>query len=236
MIILRNSTSTTALLLAVLLAVLAGCSSADINSGRGAWNAPEYVYQPRHIKRKYAKAVKPMTSGDYAKAEERLLAFIDKYPGYPGAHVNLAIVYDKLEQADNAFAQLDLAEDLIKDYPPALNQRGIMKRRAGDFAGAEEAWTRATRKDPTYLNSWYNLGVLYDLYLQDLQMALDAYEEYQRQRIESGKEKIVNGRYIPPSGVEADPEVDRWIADLERRIGTARAAQASESTSTAESL
>ena len=77
--------------------LLSGCAAVkEVNTGRGAWNAPEYVYQPAWLKRKYAKAIKPMEEGDYATSAERLEAFVTTYPGYPGANVNLAIAYDQL--------------------------------------------------------------------------------------------------------------------------------------------
>ncbi len=215
--------------LAVAIAtLLSACSSVGFNEGRGAWNAPEHVYQPAWLKRKYVKAVKPMTKGDYEKAAVNLEEFVENYPGYPGAHVNLAISYDKLERPDDAYAQLDVAEELIDNYPPALNQRGAMQRRKGDFTAAEKSWKRAVKEDPAYLNGWYNLGVLYDLYLQDLPQALSSYEEYQRQLVSGGENDSFLGLGEPTAINEPDPEVQRWIVDLERRIGTTQATQASE--------
>jgi len=208
--------------------LLSACSGVGFNEGRGAWNAPEYVYQPAWLKRKYAQAIKPMEKQDYEQAAVTLEKFVNDYPGYPGAHVNLAIAYDRLQRQEDAYVQLDAAEALITDYPPALNQRGLMQRRDGDFRAAEQTWRRAVEKDPGYLNGWYNLGVLYDLYLQDLSQALAAYEEYQRQLVNSGESTYELGRHIPPPAIDPDPEVEQWIIDLQRRIGAAQAAQAAE--------
>ena len=70
--------------------------------------------------------------------------------------------------------------------------------------------------DPEYAYAWYNLGVLYDLYLQDLPAALDHYTS-------------VTSSVTGNAADEDAARSDRWIADLERRIGTpARAAQARE--------
>ena len=72
----------------------------------------------------------------------------------------------------------------------------------------------ATRVQPDYAYAWYNLGVLYDLYMQDLSAALECYRRYLSESAEG----------------EADPAVSRWITDLERRVGApAQAAQARES-------
>jgi len=185
--------------------------------GGGASSDAEYNYQPPWIKRKYQAALETMESGDDAVAAQTFEQFIDAHPHYPGAYVNLAIIYDRLDRPDDAYAMLETAKEIIPGYVPALNQEGLIKRRRGDFEGARQAWLEATQSDPEFANAWFNLGVLYDLYLQDLPAALDAYQRYQA---------TVAG---VQGGAEPDPEVERWIVDIERRIGqTAQAAQVSE--------
>jgi tetratricopeptide (TPR) repeat protein len=231
---LRNFTNTVIPAALTLAILLGGCATTDMkfNEGRGAWNAPEYVYQPPKIKRKYAAALVTMESGDDVAAAAEFEQFIEAYPHYPGAFVNLAIIYERLGRTDDAYAMLDQAMAIIPEYVYALNQQGMMKRRQGDFPGARDAWIRATEADPEYLNAWYNLGVLYDIYMQDLPAALAAYERYQQLYVNSNSEDGVyqSGKYVPPPKIDPDPEVARWIADLGRRIGrSARAAQTRES-------
>ncbi|MCP4277021.1 MAG: tetratricopeptide repeat protein [Gammaproteobacteria bacterium] len=215
-----------------LTILLSGCTVKDFNTGRGAWNAPEYVYQPTRVKRKYAAALKTMESGDDVEAAVQFEQFVDVYPYYPGAYVNLGIIYDRLERTDDAYAMLYRAIDIIPEYVYALNQLGMMKRRAGDFDGARNAWLRATKSDPEYLNAWYNLGVLYDIYMQDLPAALEAYQHYQALFVNTNRDEGYYkglGVYVPPPVIAPDPEVARWIADLERRIGNSpRAANVME--------
>jgi hypothetical protein len=107
-----------------------------------------------------------------------------------------------------------------------------MKRRQGDFAGAKEAWLRVTKTDPEYLNAWYNLGVLYDIYMQDLPAALAAYKRYQELYVNTNSDEGTYtgwGEYVPPPVIDPDPEVNRWIVDLERRTANSpRAAQVRE--------
>ena len=66
-------------------------------------------------------------------------------------------------------------------------------------------------RDGSSDGAWYNLGVLYDLYMQDIESALQAYRNYQ---------DVLTSAEVP---VEADPLVNRWIVDLERRQGQALA-------------
>jgi len=198
-------------MLALLL--LAGCASgpkpaadrADVIAGSGV---PREV--PPQAQTLYEQAVASMASGDAIDAELRLQEFLLQYPDYPGAHVNLAIIFadrDDLQAAENS-----LTDALIIDpgYAPALNQLGMVQRRQGKFAEAESAYLKAVAADPDYAYAHYNLAVLYDLYQQRLDLALTHYERYQ----------VLVGE---------DEQVTRWIADLKRRIESAtRAANVTE--------
>ena len=149
----------------------------------------------------YEQAVASMASGDAIDAELRFQEFLLQYPDYPGAYVNLAIIFadrDDLQAAENS-----LTDALIIDpeYAQALNQLGMLLRRQGKFEAAESAYMKAVTADPDYALAHYNLGVLNDLYLRRLDAALIHYERYQE----------LNGE---------DQQVSRWIADLKRRIGS----------------
>jgi len=202
------------LLLAALLA-LGGCASGPERAaptGASAAGAAEGAVRevPAEAQTLYEQAVAAMASGDEIDAELRFQEFLLRFPDYPGAHVNLAIIFagrDDLTAAENS-----LADALIIDprYAPALNQLGMVLRRQGRFTDAESAYMKAVTADPDYALAHYNLGVLNDLYLQRLDVALTHYERYQE----------LTGE---------DEQVTKWIADLKRRIGTEpRAANVTE--------
>jgi Tfp pilus assembly protein PilF len=152
-----------------------------------------------------------MAAGDNIDAELRLQEFLLQYPDYPGAHVNLAIIF--ADRGDLQAAENSLTDALIIDpeHAPALNQLGMLLRRQGKFLEAESAYMKAVTASPDYALAHYNLGVLNDLYLRRLDTALTHYERYQN---------LVN---------EEDKQVTRWIADLKRRISaTQRTANVTE--------
>jgi len=200
----------------VLTMLLAGCAGQAVQSDRAEQTQAlpaELVEAPVAVQRDYSAAVEQMERENDAAAASQFEDFVTRHPGYPGAYVNLAIIYDRQNRSEEALWLLDqaLAADPGSVY--ALNRLGLIKRRQGQFSEAEAAWLQATQADPQYAYAWYNLGVLYDLYLADLPAALDHYKRYQQ----------LSG------AAEQDLMVNRWIADLERRIGTpARAAQARE--------
>ena len=75
----------------------------------------------------------------------------------------------------------------------------MLLRRQGRFAEAQAAYERAISADPEYALAHYNLGVLNELYLQRIDLALLHFEYYQSL-----------------SGGEA--MVEKWIVDLRRRV------------------
>jgi Tfp pilus assembly protein PilF len=151
----------------------------------------------------YEQAVSALASGDKIDAELRFQEFLLQYPNYPGAHVNLAIIF--ADRRDDAATEGSLTDALIinPEYPPALNQLGMLLRRQGKFVEAESAYLKAVTASPDYALAHYNLGVLNDLYFKRFDVALQHYERYQ---------EIVG----------EDREVGRWIADLKRRLGSNR--------------
>ncbi len=191
-------------LLAALL-MLSACASGPkpAESGAGVAGVDGEAADAREIPPAaltlYEQAVASMAAGDTIDAELRFQEFLLQYPDYPGAHVNLAIIFAARD--DLQAAEMSLTDALIIDpvHAQALNQLGMLLRRQGRFEEAESAYMKAVTADPDYALAHYNLGVLNDLYLQRLDTALDHYERYQALAGE-------------------DQQVTRWIADLKRRI------------------
>ena len=154
---------------------------------------------PPNVQTLYEQAVASMAAGDDMDASLRFQEFLLQYPDYSGAHVNLAIIHAR--NGDDVAVEASITDALILDplQPQALNQLGLLLRRQGKFEAAENAYLKAVEADPDYALAHYNLGVLYDLYLQRLDAALHHYERYQEI---AGEDKLVM----------------RWIADLKRRV------------------
>ncbi len=147
----------------------------------------------------FEQAVAVMAAGDATDAELRFKEFLLQYPGYPGAHVNLAII--SARAGDDKAAEGHIVDALIIDpeHAAALNQLGMLLRRQGKFIEAEAAYLKAVTASPDYALAHYNLGVLNELYLQRLDAALQHFERYQE----------IAGE---------DRQVVKWIADLRRRL------------------
>jgi tetratricopeptide (TPR) repeat protein len=184
-----------ALLAALSLAACAGSPTAD----KAAADTAGQPVMPAAAQTQYEQAVAIMAAGDDVEAELRFAEFVLRYPDYPGAHVNLAILKARAGDDLQAEASIQAALALNAGYAPALNQLGMLRRRQGRFDEAEDAYLRAVAAQPDYALAHYNLGVLNELYLQRLEAALLHFERYQS----------LSGD---------DEQVGKWITDLKRRL------------------
>ena len=195
------------LLLPAAVLVVAGCaasgpkpvSQAEPGKTQRGDAQGAMIEVPPHARTMYEQAVSVMASGDFVDAELRLKEFLLQYPGYPGAHVNLAIIHSSNGNDSAAQSAIDAALALNPNHAAALNQQGMLFRRNGKFIEAEAAYLKAVTAAPDYALAHYNLGVLNELYLQRLDTALQHFERYQ-------------------ALVGEDKQVEKWIADLRRRV------------------
>lgn len=138
------------------------------------------------------------------KLDDAMLVFQQlsaQHPMLSGPLVNQALILYRQEKWDDALAMVEESLKVNERNPFAWNLRGMIMRQKGKFPDAREAYERALLIDGNYAKAHFNLGILADLYMQDLRLALTHYETYQTlQR-------------------KPDPAVNNWIADLRNRLG-----------------
>jgi len=138
------------------------------------------------------------------KLDDALISFqtlAAKHPNLSGPLINQALIYMRKEKPDDALDALNAALKVNPRNPYAWNLRGVLLRQQGKFKEARAAYEQAIGFDPQYAKAHFNLGVLADLYLQDLQLALHHYEKYQALQ------------------KKPDQAVGNWISDLRNRLG-----------------
>ena len=158
---------------------------------------------PPDAVQKFDAAVVHMNAGDLAAAEQSFRALATQYPTYSGPLVNLGILEAKAGRLAEAEKTLKSAIERNASNAAAFNQLGIVYRKLGRFQDADAAYRQAVTVDPNYANAFLNLGVLCDLYLQQPQRALEAYERYLE---------------LTPS---PDSRVNAWVTELRKRVGAA---------------
>jgi len=157
---------------------------------------------PPEAVQQFDRAVNSMSSGDLATAEKEFRALAAAYPTYSGPVLNLGILHAKAGKLEDAEKAINDAIARNANNAAAYNQLGIVYRKLGRFKEADEAYTRAVQIDPNYALAYLNLGVLCDLYLQEPERALEAYE-----------------RYLSLAS-SPDAKVSAWVTELKKRIGS----------------
>jgi tetratricopeptide (TPR) repeat protein len=204
---------------AALGLLLSGCGSAPTDSdarqekagAEGAAGVPAEPVLPPEAVQQFERAVQALSSGDLGTAEQGFRALATAYPSYSGPLLNLGILHAKAGKLDEAEKAIRDAIARNGNNAAAFNQLGIVQRKQGKFKEASDAYTRAVQIDPNYALAWLNLGVLCDLYLQEPQRALEAYE-----------------RYLSTASAP-DAKVNGWVTELKKRIGVdPRSAQTGE--------
>jgi len=184
----------------------AGVPAKSSKRGKGApeetTGAPVEAALPPEAVQQFEKAVALMGSGDFAAAEQGFRALAAAYPTYSGPPLNLGILHAKAGKLEEAEKEIRDAIARNGNNAAAYNQLGIVYRKQGKFKEADEAYTRAVQIDPNYALAYLNLGVLCDLYLQEPERALEAYE-----------------RYLSLASAP-DAKVSAWVSELKKRIGS----------------
>ena len=148
----------------------------------------------------YIEAVDSLRRGDTEQAIELLLQVSTDAPDKPYVFTNLGLAYFKLKKMDLAEQAFQEAISRSKADAVAYNHLGILLRYKGQFEEARKHYQRAITIDSDYANAHLNLGILFDIYLQDLKLALKQYEKYQ---------SLIDAE---------DKQVAGWINDIQRRL------------------
>jgi len=214
---LKSSSQVAALLAVALLAACQGVpkpepetalpASATISVEGSAelGAAPAAEAQPEPIdldQLAYDDAISALKQGHAESAQILLTRLARDGSEKPRLFTNLGLARFRLQQyelAERAFRQA-LARD--SDDAVAHNHIGIIERRKGNFDNALKAYQRAIEIDAKYARAHLNLGILFDLYLQDLEKALQQYRLYQA---------LIS---------DENEQVAGWILDIERRLKT----------------
>lgn len=193
--VLRAAGPVAAVVLALL--ILAGCATAPAPEPQAA--APEATVDPA-LQQRFEAGLAQLRGEDFAAAITTFQGIIEDNDPLAGVYANLGIALARSGDREAGRAALERAAELAPQQPVVLNQLGVLYRQAGRFQDAATAYREALAADPDYADAHVNLGMLCELYIHDLECALQHYRRYQE------------------LAVEADPEVELWIADVTRRL------------------
>jgi tetratricopeptide (TPR) repeat protein len=137
-------------------------------------------------------------SAEYDKAIKLFNKVIAQSPDNPVPYINLALVYEKMQNLALAEENLKLAIKLDPENPVASNEYALLYRKSGRFTEARQIYEKILGKHPDFIMAHKNLGILCDLYMKDYKCAL--------------KEYVIYSGLMPDDG-----NVKVWIADMQKR-------------------
>jgi Flp pilus assembly protein TadD len=162
--------------------------------------APAQPPPPARATADFARAVALVKAGKDDEAELEFQQIATGYPAYPGALVNLGILYRKHGELAKSDQALHAAVQRAANDAQGWCELGVTLRLEGKFHEAVDAYHQAIGLSPDFAPAYRNLAIVLDLYLGDTAAALSAMEHYQEL---AADDKAVTG----------------WIADLKQRAG-----------------
>ena len=127
---------------------------------------------------KYNKGLIALNNNENSKAERIFNEFLEDKPELAGPYSNLALIQFKKKNYEQSLELVNKALLHNPEQAQAYQLRGqifVTKRKIHD---AKKDYVKAIELKPDYINAHYNLALLYDIYLQEIALAIKHYETY----------------------------------------------------------
>ena len=158
----------------------------------------EKIIISEQAQQQFDEALKLLDEKHYEQAVNILNQLVKEESRFAAPFVNLGMAYKRMGDPAKAEENLRRAVDIDLGNAQANNELGMLYRKQGRFADARKAYENALADHPDYLPALQNLGILCDLYMGDLECALNQYEKY--------------------LDIEDNKNIKIWITDLKRRM------------------
>jgi len=196
-------------LLVLLAILLGGCATglpesppADSPDSVQGTNNTENTEKPsvENLVTFYQDALAELNNGNTGKAEKYFREVTKTHPDLAGAWANLAVIYIKQKRYKKARENIQKALEKNPEMAQALNMAGFLEEQSGNINKAKHYYEKAIIKKPDYALAYYNLALLYDVYLQNIVEAVKHYQKYL---------SVLDGE---------DKKTENWVKELERNI------------------
>lgn len=188
--------------LALATLLISGCSlfatKPKLSDGAVDYSKPI----PEALTVAYNQGLMLLKKEQFAQAQAHWQSTSEQWPQYPGVWSNLAISQWHLEHYKEGLVSSEKALELNAEFCPAKKIKALLQKENGLFEDAISNYEQAAVCAPKDADIPYNIGIIYDLYLQDLRQALTYYSQAQ---------ELLS---------EKNETLAMWIADLQNRQPT----------------
>lgn len=153
-----------------------------------------------YLSDKFNQAVIHINNKKYDDAIELLVDVTSQTDKHSAPYINLAIAYSETGNIKDAEKTLLKALTINPSHPVTNNELALVYRKTGQFTKAKTTYEQVIRNFPQFLPARKNLGILCDLFMNDLNCAIEQYEAYLNVRPD-------------------EKDVSIWLADLKQRAG-----------------
>ncbi len=163
---------------ALALAVLvSACTQGTVKPG-AATTVKKQIEVDDSIGLMFDQALAHLKRQEYDQGIALLEELTTKEHRLAAPYVNLGIAYSRTGNTKMAEHNFSKALKLDISHAVANNELGLLYRRTGRFNAAKTVYRNALVEHPDYLPIRKNLGILCELYLHDLECALEQYQAY----------------------------------------------------------
>lgn len=128
---------------------------------------------------KFDEGILALEENNLDKARRLFTEFSRVNPNLAGPLTNLALIHYKKGEIDTALQRINRAIEINPDQAQAYNLKAQLEIANRNINQAEKDYLKALQLQPHYKNAHYNLALLYDIYFQDIPLAIKHYELYQ---------------------------------------------------------
>jgi Flp pilus assembly protein TadD len=171
----------------------------DIDLSESGFTITERMRVRSDARSDYERALSLFLQERYDEGIAILEGVVETTPELTSPYIDLAIAFRQVGDLQLAEEALVAAQLLSPNNPVVFNELGIVYRKTGRFNEARASYEQALDIFGEFHFARRNLAILCDLFLADLECALQNYQAYL-------------------DSVGDDPEVAIWIADLNNRL------------------
>jgi tetratricopeptide (TPR) repeat protein len=196
---MRNIHITATICFAFALIILSGCVNIPSDARKGTAPAKGVELNGEEQK-SYQDALEAIKANEAERAISTLVKISNSHPEHFGAWINLANAYlkeMKINEAENATTR---AKKINAKVAEIYNLQGLIAVHKGEYTNAEKSYKEALQLRENYPAAHYNLGLLYDIYYQDLDRAIVQYDRYLE--LNGGSDKKTQG----------------WVGELKQKV------------------